>query len=142
MDPSTNNGGIELPPPVPEQSTTPALSGEVSNSAPETLSAPSPEMASNNNGPLAGSIAPPPTIIDLPGATPPLQTPPTTALDNSSSGATPKSNKDLIDKEWVDKAKAIVERTKDNPYQQSNDLNLLKAEFMKKQYNKTLKIAN
>lgn len=48
---------------------------------------------------------------------------------------------DLIEKEWVNKAKEIVERTRQNPYQQSNELNVFKADYMKKRYNKTLKVS-
>jgi hypothetical protein len=46
---------------------------------------------------------------------------------------------DLIEKEWVDKAKRIVERNRDDPYKQSEELTEAKVEFMKKQYNKTIK---
>jgi hypothetical protein len=48
---------------------------------------------------------------------------------------------DLIEKEWVSKAKEIVERTRENPYVQSKELNLFKADYMKKRYNKTLKLS-
>ncbi len=47
---------------------------------------------------------------------------------------------DLIEKEWVNKAKEIVERTRDNPYKQSEELTVFKAEYMKKRYNKTVKV--
>ncbi len=47
---------------------------------------------------------------------------------------------DLIEKEWVDKAKQIVERTRDDPYEQSKELTLFKADYMKKRYNRTIKI--
>jgi general stress protein 26 len=51
-------------------------------------------------------------------------------------------DKDLIEKEWVNKAKAIVERTQEDPYKQSEDLTVLKADYMKKQFNKTIKLSN
>jgi len=47
---------------------------------------------------------------------------------------------DLIEKEWVDKAKEIVEHTRDNPHEQQRAFNLMKAEYMKKRYNKDIKI--
>jgi len=47
---------------------------------------------------------------------------------------------DLIEPEWVDKAKEIVERTKDNPFAQSNEMNKVKADYLKKRYNKELKL--
>lgn len=47
---------------------------------------------------------------------------------------------DLIEKEWVEKAKAIVERTRNNPYQQSEELTEVKADYMKRRYDKALKV--
>ena len=47
---------------------------------------------------------------------------------------------DLIEKEWVDKARAIIENNRDDPYKQSEGLTNLRAEYMKKQYNKTIKL--
>lgn len=46
---------------------------------------------------------------------------------------------DLIEKEWVDKAKQIVERNRDDPYKQSEQLTEVRAEYMKKRYNKIIK---
>lgn len=43
---------------------------------------------------------------------------------------------DLIEKEWVDKAKQIVEHTLDDPYSQQEALSQMKAEYLKKRYNK------
>ena len=61
----------------------------------------------------------------------------------TGSSVTPivADDNDLIEKEWVNKAKEIVERTRQNPYQQSQELNLFKADYMKKRYNKTLKLS-
>ena len=46
---------------------------------------------------------------------------------------------DLIEKEWVLKAKEIVNRTKDDPYVQNKEVNRMKADYMKKRYNKEIK---
>ncbi len=48
---------------------------------------------------------------------------------------------DLIEKAWVDKAKQIVERTRDDPHKQSEELTVFKADYMKKRYGKTIKIS-
>lgn len=45
---------------------------------------------------------------------------------------------DLIEKEWVEKAKEIVEKTKDNPYLQNKAMSEFKADYIKKRYNKDL----
>ncbi len=43
---------------------------------------------------------------------------------------------DLIEKEWVEKAKEIVEKTRDNPYLQNKAISEMKADYIKKRYNK------
>lgn len=48
---------------------------------------------------------------------------------------------DLIEKEWVDKAKQIVGHTKEDPFIQTRELNKFKAEYIKKRYNKDIKIS-
>jgi hypothetical protein len=49
---------------------------------------------------------------------------------------------DLIEKEWVVKAKAIVAKTKDDPYQQNRAITQVKADYLKKRYNKDLKVSS
>lgn len=45
---------------------------------------------------------------------------------------------DLIEKEWVLKAKQIVEHTATDPFVQQEELSKMKADYMKKRYNKDL----
>lgn len=47
---------------------------------------------------------------------------------------------DLIEKEWVLKAKAIVEQTRNDPYLQNKQMNQVKADYLKKRYNKDIKV--
>ena len=47
---------------------------------------------------------------------------------------------DLIEKEWVIKAKEIVERTRQDPYTQNKEVEQIKADYMKKRYNKDIKL--
>ncbi len=49
---------------------------------------------------------------------------------------------DLIEKEWVAKAKQIVKKTKEDPYNQNKELNVFKADYMKKRYGKDIKLTN
>lgn len=77
------------------------------------------------------------------GAVPsqPLSVPPVpsaTATDDTSHLIA--DDVDLIEKEWVNKAKEIVERTKSDPYIQNKQMNQVKADYLKKRYNKDLKI--
>lgn len=64
-------------------------------------------------------------------------------VTGSSAGSTPAiaDDTDLIEKEWVEKAKEIVRRTKDDPHAQTDELNKMKADYLKKRYNKELKLS-
>lgn len=59
------------------------------------------------------------------------------AIDDSAMIA---DDADLIEKEWVVKAKAIVAETKDDPHNQNKQMNKVKADYLKKRYNKDLKL--
>lgn len=48
---------------------------------------------------------------------------------------------DLIEKEWVMRAKAIVMHTKNDPYTQNREMSKVKADYIKKRYNKDLKVS-
>jgi hypothetical protein len=45
---------------------------------------------------------------------------------------------DVIEKEWVMKAKRIVDQTRQDPYKQTKELHKFRAEYMKKRYNKVI----
>ena len=48
---------------------------------------------------------------------------------------------DLIEKEWVERAKDIVHKTKDNPYLQNQALTQMKVDYIKKRYNKDIQMS-
>lgn len=124
------NPEMHLPAPVAESSSVPiAAPGEAS--APEVA----PRQATN---------AP----ISLP--LPPISGTNPVVSQTSSNGAIPTTNiavpltaddNDLIEKEWVNKAKLIVERTKSDPSQQSKEIGVFKADYLQKRYNKTIKLS-
>lgn len=47
---------------------------------------------------------------------------------------------DVIEKEWVVHLKQVVSQTVENPYLQQDHISKIKAEYMKKRYNKDIKI--
>jgi len=51
-------------------------------------------------------------------------------------------DEEVIEKEWVDKAKKILEETKDDPYGRSERVNQLQRDYLKKRYNKDLGATN
>jgi len=60
----------------------------------------------------------------------------------ASSTAVPASSAqdtDRIEKEWVDRAKAVIAKTKDDPFEQKNEMSKVKAEYISKRFNKTLR---
>jgi hypothetical protein len=46
---------------------------------------------------------------------------------------------DLIEKEWVKRAKDIVNSTIGDPHTQNNQINRMKVDYIKKRYNKNIK---
>jgi len=64
--------------------------------------------------------------------------PQSTTIAASSSGLI-ADDADLIEKEWVLKAKAIVAHTRSDPHQQNIEMTNIKADYLKKRYNKDLK---
>lgn len=69
-----------------------------------------------------------------PQAVPVAQAPPATSM------ATPlvAADEDLIEKEWVDKAKEIIEQTKDDPHARSQKVNELQRDYLQKRYGKVI----
>jgi hypothetical protein len=45
---------------------------------------------------------------------------------------------DLIEKEWVDKAKQIIVTTRDDPYRREQEVAKLQADYLRKRYGKEL----
>lgn len=46
------------------------------------------------------------------------------------------ADEDLIEKEWVDKAKEIIEQTKDDPFTRTAKVNELQRDYLQKRYGK------
>jgi hypothetical protein len=81
-----------------------------------------------------------PTMVPLPAipAVPLTQPTDTSPQDNPLIA---RDDADLIEKEWVNRAKAIVEQTRDDPHLQSDELSVFKADYMKKRYNRNVKLS-
>ncbi len=60
---------------------------------------------------------------------------------NPRNAATPQADYEssVIDREWIDKAREIVEITHADPYLQSREISRIKAEYIKARYNKEIK---
>ena len=117
--------------PVPEL---PQVSPQTS---PEKHSGVSFEMtsgSSNLGAPQTTPVAPPISQVpQQPAATPQTAQPATNVPAMAD-------DLDLIEKEWVVRAKQIVNGTREDPFAQSRELNKIKAEYVKKRYNKDIKL--
>ncbi len=118
--------GIELPKPQLEQAKTVEPIDEVAAAkAVELASAsglPAPVIATNQAAPQPQSSA---------GAAPTIPIPAIPAIADDN---------DLIEKEWITKAKQIVNKTRDDPHAQNIEMNKYKATYIKKRFNKDIKL--
>ena len=74
--------------------------------------------------------------------TPPAVPRPTQPVADAATAHIAAHDVDLIEKEWVQKAKAIVAHTTGDPYTQNKEINKIKADYIKKRYNKDIKQTN
>lgn len=137
MEPTQNNTSVPTDgiPSQPGQLTPPAQPEGVISV---------PVAAGNAAVPMENApVAPPP----LPAAAQPVdpaaqtQAPaqPTSNLLNTPMPSA-ADDTDLIEREWVDKAKAIVEHTRADPHLQNQEINKMKADYIQKRYNRQIKI--
>lgn len=80
--------------------------------------------------PVAAPVLPPPLPV-VGGAA--------DASSVQSTGAPAiAGDEDLIEKEWVDRAKRIIESTKDDPFRREQEVNKLQADYLQKRYGREL----
>ncbi|MEO7364061.1 MAG: hypothetical protein ABIV43_00965 [Candidatus Saccharimonadales bacterium] len=115
--------------------------------APVSPSSPLPAIGQPPIGPQppAQPGLPPPQMPPMPGANQPqpAKSVPTGAVQTTTNIVVPATadDSDLIEKEWVSKAKQLVDKTRMDPHQQSEMLTHLKNDYMQKRYNKSLKLS-
>lgn len=136
----------------PEQVPTPQFNRESQPSGPEggeNLSAPESQgdgshEREQNMQQIDRENAPPVPIPVTPVA-PPLPVPvpvSKTAQASDSVGPTIASDDDLIEKEWVDKAKKIISDTQNDPYRREQEVTKLQVDYLRKRYGKELGTSN
>lgn len=88
-----------------------------------------------DSGPAAQVVVSPPP---LPVIDPVVQT----AQQQAPQDDTPAvaGDEDLIEKEWVEKAKKVVAETRNDPYAQDQAVGRLQADYLQKRYGKTIKL--
>ena len=102
--------------------------------SPEVLPA-SPERVEQRN---VIELAPPPPAMPAPVAMPmppqPLPATPAPAADPTVANPIAANDDDVIEKEWVDRAKQVILRTKDNPYARERAIGELQRDYLAKRY--------
>jgi len=89
------------------------------------------------SSPEASQTAPAVGLPTLPTVQPVAQPVPTASDQDHILQDAPSiaSDDDLIEKEWVDKVKKIIDITRGDPYEQAKAIALLQADYLKKRYN-------
>jgi hypothetical protein len=94
------------------------------------------EQASESRAAIADAtgaplIMPLPVVVDEP-------------VDNPTTTSSPivAADEDLIEKEWVDKAKKIIAETRDDPYQREKAVGELQTDYLRKRYGREPGAAN
>ena len=91
-----------------------------------------------------------PAAVNTMPVLPPLQTVPMPAAPSTDSGQATvvaddnpiaANDDDLIEKEWVDRAKKIILQTKDDPYRREQEVSKLQADYLRKRYGKELGVS-
>lgn len=80
-------------------------------------------------------LPPPATDVSVKPGT----TPHPTVQDDSPLAA---NDDDVMEREWVQKAKKIVLQTRSDPYMQEKQVSRLQADYVKKRYGKELKVSD
>ncbi len=82
-----------------------------------------------------------PPVLPSPVAAPVLPAKPgddAVAAITDDDGTLVAKDDDLIEKEWVDKAKKIIAETKDDPHRREREVGILQADYLRKRYGKEL----
>lgn len=128
------NGGIEFPAmPQPGQSEY-RMPGEIGQTSPERGH----EARFDSPAPVEQLASPPIPMPVLP--TPAIGGQDDASASSSAADASlmTAADEDLIEKEWVDKAKKIISETKDDPYRREQEVGKLQIEYIRKRYGREI----
>jgi hypothetical protein len=127
MEPNTS----PQPKPVQPESNPAQQSAEVANK-PEVMPAPA-ETAPSAPVDPAPVTSP---VVPLPAMPPATVDPTVTTTQPVADTPAIADDVDVIEKEWVDKAQDVIEKTKDDPYQEEEQIEALQRDYLKKRYGK------
>ena len=137
-----NEGGstFELPsqPETPEQ-----LGEQIEEKVIEQQRPATQEAGVGKRAPKPGSTA----VTDVPAlprmpavpAAPPVDKAAPTAPLSPTTADLRADDADLIEKEWVQRAKSVVAHTQENPHRQKSEMSKVKADYIQKRFKKIIK---
>lgn len=123
-------------PPASLERSQPIEAGIGSN---EVLPARRNEQAERQMGQRIEAVAQSPVVPQLPTLPPPVVDNTTQILpvvDPTSPSVA--ADDDLIEKEWVDRAKQIIASTKDDPYRREQEVKKLQLDYVRKRYGREI----
>lgn len=96
------------------------------------------ERSGEQHMPITQATTPPAQAMQLP--TPVVSQADDTAQHVSITDDNPviAADADLIEKEWVDRAKKIVEQTKNDPHEREQQVSKLQVDYVKKRYGRDI----
>jgi uncharacterized protein (DUF4415 family) len=97
-----------------------------------------PAQQERPTGAGVGDTPPPMPVVPLPTQTPAQAAQTTVAHDNTNPVVA--ADEDLIEKEWIEKAKRVISETKHDPHAQEQAISRLQADYLQKRYGKVLKV--
>lgn len=104
------------------------------NKAPKNAESANVEPTGAANAAVAAAMS---SVAAVPVSATPL---PDTSQPSSQATSVIADDADVIEKEWVDKAKKIVSETRGDPHKKSQELTSLKREYIETRFGKVIKV--
>ena len=112
--------------------------GEISPALmPEQLAGHNPEVAPEKR-PELGVVQAEAAQVAMPALPTPIITTAPDPVSSLTDDAQTAADVDLIEKEWVDKAKKIIAETRDDPYRREREISKLQIEYVRKRYGRVI----
>lgn len=92
----------------------------------------------NTSAAEAAGITAPQVVLPQPAVAQPLTNPDSQTVPSDDNATLIANDDDIIEKEWVDKAKKIIAETKDDPYRREVEISKLQIEYIRKRYGREI----
>ncbi|MBF1024548.1 MAG: hypothetical protein LP071_04015 [Candidatus Nanogingivalaceae bacterium] len=92
----------------------------------------------NTSAAEAAGITAPQVALPQPVVAQPLTNPDSQTVPSDDNATLIANDDDIIEKEWVDKAKKIIAETKDDPYRREVEISKLQIEYIRKRYGREI----